>query len=666
MLNLPTGDQVRGLVFHPHDRRLAVACGAAVRLFDSATGLELSRLEFPGSEEGVNSVAWRPDGRVLAAGCDDRKIHLLDVEAQKEYSSPLMHADYGLKVAFDRTGERLFSTGTDGRTLVWDATNGRLELRTSRVMQIHASADNRWFAFDTRDGLVRLWTLTSGKELRIMRPLNAGADANYLVSALHRDGRVLAASSYRRLHFFDLETGQQLAEMSFTDGRNASILGCDPTGAWLTGGTSGLLKWPVQTREDDPETLQIGPPQILARGFNSDASWGAGVSSDGRLIAVPDFSYCTVIEQGREAPLFRLGEQTDMRACAISDDWVITCSHWSNGTTSGAQVWSARDGAHVRYLPLKAYVQAKFSPDGKWLATSSPEEGGAPVTRLWDTNNWRERLKFESRSIAFSPDSRVLAVADERGAIRLVDMHSGREFGWLNAPEAQSVVLAGFTPDASKLIAANAKWEILVWDLRAVRSQLKAEGLDWEWPDQPPRTPPPLLKAIEVVTGDLGAARLSPDEQAARDIETYRQRHAANPAGALQCNNLAWAYVMAPEPMREVARAVELAETAVRGQPNEPMFVNTLGASYYRANRFAEAIAVLRPNLEKQADDGLAFDLFFLAMSCQRLGDVERAHDYYRWAMRWMRSRPNESAPYNAELAQLKTETEKLLENSGK
>src|SRR5262249_21622148 len=63
------------LAFHPHDRRLAVACGNVVRLFDIPSGRELPALRHTPGDTRVDSVAWRPDGRHLAAGCDDRKIH---------------------------------------------------------------------------------------------------------------------------------------------------------------------------------------------------------------------------------------------------------------------------------------------------------------------------------------------------------------------------------------------------------------------------------------------------------------------------------------------------------------------------------------------------------------------------------------------------------------
>ena len=41
-----------------------------------------------------------------------------------------------------------------------------------------------------------------------------------------------------------------------------------------------------------------------------------------------------------------------------------------------------------------------------------------------------------------------------------------------------------FTPDASKIIAINRTGGIRVWDLRLIRRQLKAMGLDWNSPEE--------------------------------------------------------------------------------------------------------------------------------------------------------------------------------------
>src|SRR5262249_49777398 len=135
---------------------------------------------------------------------------------------------------------------------------------------------------------------------------------------------------------------------------------------------------------------------------------------------------------------------------------------------------------------------------------------------------------------------------------------------------------------------------------------------------------------------DLADLGLKRQQKTRQMIERCRQELAAKPNAALTCNNLAWAYLTAPEALRDVPAALPLAAKAVQLAPKSAEFRNTLGVAYYRAGRYREAVEVLRPNVEKEDDRFLAYDLYFLAMIYHRLGETARARDYYDWAVRWV------------------------------
>jgi WD40 repeat protein len=105
------------LAFHPREPRLAVVAGGAVRLFDTAGGREFPPLRSP-AVTWIHSVAWHPDGRRLAAGCNDRKIHVWDAETAAEVMSPWADpvVGDGMRVRFNHAGDRLVSADWDGQT----------------------------------------------------------------------------------------------------------------------------------------------------------------------------------------------------------------------------------------------------------------------------------------------------------------------------------------------------------------------------------------------------------------------------------------------------------------------------------------------------------------------------------------------------------------------
>ncbi|HEX5443267.1 MAG TPA: hypothetical protein VFW87_05550, partial [Pirellulales bacterium] len=144
-----------------------------------------------------------------------------------------------------------------------------------------------------------------------------------------------------------------------------------------------------------------------------------------------------------------------------------------------------------------------FSPDAKYLATTP---GG--VT-LWRTGDWKPLRQLHAQgttptglSIAFSPDSRVLAVGHPGSAIRLIDPATGNEWAHLRGSDASTAAIMGFSPDQRLLIASTTDQRLpaQVWDLSAIRRALRKRGLDWRADVLESRPATPGFEgAIEVV-----------------------------------------------------------------------------------------------------------------------------------------------------------------------
>jgi hypothetical protein len=359
----------------------------------------------------------------------------------------------------------------------------------------------------------------------------------------------------------------------------------------------------------------------------------------------------------RPGNLIRLEEHRDTRSVAVSPDRRLVATASWNGT--GVKVWEARTGQLVKdLLPQEGHMLAGFSPDGKWLVTS--EEGGL---RLWAVPSLHERPRIGGRAFAFSPDSHILAVEAGQGAVRLIAPATGREYARLEDPNQDRAAWLAFSPDGAQLVVNGEGQELHLWDLRAIRAELAARNLDWGLPpygplDDSENTPPP---EVAVDLGELAQPQRSVEERARVDIEQYRQALARKPEDAQACNDLAWAYLTAPEPLRDGKAAVLLAEKAVRKEPRNPTYCNTFGLAYYRTGQYRQAVEVLRPNLQSQEASALAYDLYILAMSCHRLGETERARDYYTWAVRGSEARKGTSPAQVDELSALRAEAEAVL-----
>ena len=90
-----------------------------VRVFDVAGGKE--RLSFRGPRESLYSLAFSPDGRLIAGGgSTPATVHLWDAATGRELAAWTPHRTRYVAVAFSPDGKTLASGGGDGVVLLWD------------------------------------------------------------------------------------------------------------------------------------------------------------------------------------------------------------------------------------------------------------------------------------------------------------------------------------------------------------------------------------------------------------------------------------------------------------------------------------------------------------------------------------------------------------------
>jgi WD40 repeat protein len=292
------------------------------------------------------------------------------------------------------------------------------------------------------------------------------------------------------LSFFDIESGEELARIPLPAGAEHPF-DFDPVGGgWFTGGTRGVMFWPLRSEPGRPASLRVGPPQSILPGPGNQLWCDSGASKNGRHLAITDVTSTILIHRDVAGPPLKLGPQAGMGSSEISPDgkWVATCSGRSEGRTQSVQVWDGQDGHRVADLRLAGgSCQAAFSPDNQWLATFDLRE----EAQLWKVGSWETpERSFAAGRIVFSPDGQLMALNDVIGCLRLLKISSCEEVARVTGPEPRTYWPLCFTPDGTKLFALGDG--LCVWDLRLIREQLSEMGLDWDhkdWPPFPPTLP---------------------------------------------------------------------------------------------------------------------------------------------------------------------------------
>jgi WD40 repeat protein/predicted Ser/Thr protein kinase len=471
------GDPVLFSVWHgPNVNRLAVVCrgpgGFSASVYDS-TGKEQSRL--PGLHRSdVWSVAFSPDGTRLATASDDHTARLWDAATGQPLGEPIRHpGKAGLfSATFSPDGTRVVTAARDGVVCQWDGHTGAAvghpyEGHAGEVRTAVYSPDGEWVASAGMDRTIRVWRATGRRDALVLR----GHTGTVTQLAFTEDGRRLGSlSEDGTARVWEADPQASLPALR---GHSKAVypVAYSPDGRWLaSGGWDGEVRlWDARTGDACAALRHPYVVRVRALAFSPDGSWlVAGGDEDGRLrlwdVATGKLR--------KELP----GPGGPILAVAVSPDGAQIAAVGWNGILSVRDVTTGRQVASVKLGGEGQQKGLAYSPDGRWLASTTPDFQVA----LWDVKTYRPSARWSGHSgeifsVAFSPDGRRLASAGKDRIVRVWDVESGKCQAVLRG-HTDDVFTVAFHPGGTRLATAGRLGTVWLWDLERTEDVARLAG----------------------------------------------------------------------------------------------------------------------------------------------------------------------------------------------
>jgi WD40 repeat protein len=239
----------RSLAFSPDGKLLAAGSGGILFLGQAADPGSLAvwniasrRPRFSQPEKtGISSVAFSPDGKLLAAGTFSDVCKVLDTATGKVKMLLPGHGQAARAVAFAPDGKTLATGSYDSKIRLWDLATSTLAMtlegHTERVFRLAFSPDGALLASSSGDHSVRLWDLKSGK---LVHTLLSHQSEVYTIAFVARSGWLASIGWDYSVRFHSVTTGQQLARVEQAGSEGLVLTGDGATLA--TCGSSPFVK----------------------------------------------------------------------------------------------------------------------------------------------------------------------------------------------------------------------------------------------------------------------------------------------------------------------------------------------------------------------------------------------------------------------------------------
>ena len=476
---------------------------------------DLSKSLFAEAFGGIWSVAFSPDGKLLATGDTKGEILLRRVADGQVLCSFEGHTSYVVSLSFSPHGDILASSGCDFTAKLWDINTGQclhtLKEHEHEVWSVVFSHDGKTLASGCDDTKARLWNVNTGECLQVFQ-----GHENIVTSVVIIDGQeVLSGSHDNTIKLWDIETGECKKTFHGHDNEVRSLTVSFDGQTFASSSNDCTIRlWNIQTGEclrvfqghsngvwsvsfsPDDQTIASGSIDQTVRLWDVNtgkclkvlkghSNWINSVAFNPQenLLASGSYDQTVKLWNIDTYQCFKTfkGHNDQALSVIFSPDGQMLAS---GGQDQKIRLWDVNTGQIVKTFQghTNWIWSIAFSPQGDFLASGSSDK----TIKLWDIQTNKAIKTFLGhkavvRSVAFSSDNQIIASGSEDKTVRLWNINTGQSMKVLQGHQSEIWSIA-FSPDGQMLVSGSLDGTVKLWNVHSGECiKTMNEHTDWVW-----------------------------------------------------------------------------------------------------------------------------------------------------------------------------------------